>query len=164
MAFIAIFNSLDAIPQWPKGQVLASLERDNVEALRILNHLKNRKDGWKFIRECDGIIVEGRLVDSDETGSFVDDEDKKKANKVGCFRAQGIINARVSEIFDLLTDKTRIQEYNEEIASMKEIEIYPGLSNWAKSVWYSSRKYPMGIKAREFCSTANYVKYPNGVH
>ena len=64
-----------------------------------------------------------------------------------------------------MIDKSRIFEYNDQIADIKEIQVYdksPDLKKWTKTNWYASHKYPMGIKARDFCSTGHFNFYSNG--
>eukprot|EP01038_Epipyxis_sp_PR26KG_P007752 gene7752-10530_t len=136
------------------------IDCQNKEALTILERILSTKDGWEFVTNRDGVVVERRYMSS---GSFVSPEDAAKGSKHACVKSSGIINAPPEAVFKLFLDNTRVREYNEHCINIKDVLYLPRIvgNQWSKLVWASGPKYGP-FKARDFFSVVNYIQYSNG--
>lgn len=116
-------------------EFLKNIDKDNQEAMSMLNQLLYNKEGWKFVNEKDGVTVERRHL---SPGSYVDNIDRMKGTKHACIRSKGIINCSAESVFQLFIDNSRVAEYNEHCAELKDVEEISkaGLGNsWTKVAW-----------------------------
>ena len=68
-------------------------------------------------------------------------------------------------VLSLFLDNSRVREYNEHCSLLKDVYTFSkkiGSSSWSKISWAASPKYPLGLKARDFVSVVNFIKYSNG--
>lgn len=180
-------SSLD---EWD-SKFWSSFDEDNTNAFGLLMSLDSIRDGWSFVSEKLGVIVEKKLLDA---GSFVDKEDAKKGSKHACVKSSAVLDASPESIFNLFADNLRVKEYNEHCAGITDVKVlHPknyehddhssgvstaesvskvqnghlnDLSDALKHTWskISHAVTPTynPFKSRDFLSVVHYQKYANG--
>jgi len=107
-------------------------------------------DGWEHVLHKDGVdVYRKRIVDMYQGGE-----------KFYCIKAVGVIDAKAGDIYDLLKDTERVNEYNEECAAVKDIET---LNDDTKVTWASSKTY-FPFKARDFVTRVHNTKLNDGTY
>lgn len=136
------------------------IDEDNQQALKLLNDLVSTRDGWTFVANNSGVVVERRYMSA---GPFVSSHDAQKGFKHACVKSIAILNANAEDVFNIFLSTDRSKEYNDHIATINDLylpTVTPETKQWSK-VSYATGP-PLSIfKARDFCSVVNYIKLPD---
>ena len=133
--FLILFGLWTESSSYESSDFLKNIEEDNQEAMSMLTSLLHNRDGWKFVNEKDGVTVERRHV---SPGSYVDTIDRSKGDKHACVRSKGIINCSAEDVFKLFIDNSRVSEYNEHCAELRDVmEVSKAElgKSWTKIAW-----------------------------
>lgn len=97
---------------------------------------------WEHVLARDGVnVYRKQMLDANGQGS-----------KFYCIKAVSTIDARATDIYELLKDPQRISEYNDECADAEEL---PPLSSDTRLTWASSKKYGP-FKPRDFITRTHH--------
>jgi hypothetical protein len=141
-------------------QFFNSIDEDNDEALKLLYNLVATNDGWAYVANNSGVLVERRLMSA---GPFVSSHDAEKGFKHACVKSTAVLNASAEDVFNIFLNTERSKEYNEHIATIKDLyqpTVTPSTKQWSK-VSYATGPPLALFKARDFCSVVNYIKLPD---
>lgn len=167
----------------------SAFDQDNEHALGLLTQLDNT-EGWTYVTEKLGVLVEKKIIDA---GEFVDKADAEKGSKHACVKSSAVLDASPESVFNLFADNLRVKEYNEHCAGITDIKVQPkvnygdptssapstqadadaaalsttnGLSSALKQTWskisHAVTPHYNPFKSRDFLSVVHYQKYANG--
>eukprot|EP00287_Rhodomonas_sp_CCMP768_P006052 CAMPEP_0196718366 /NCGR_PEP_ID=MMETSP1091-20130531/1565_1 /TAXON_ID=302021 /ORGANISM="Rhodomonas sp., Strain CCMP768" /LENGTH=444 /DNA_ID=CAMNT_0042058993 /DNA_START=565 /DNA_END=1899 /DNA_ORIENTATION=- len=125
----------------------AEVESQNKMLLGRLFHVL-AGDGWEHVLHENGVdVYRKKIVDLYSGG-----------DKFYCIKAVGVIDAKAADLYDLLRDSSRVNEYNEECALVRDIE---NLGQDTKVTWASSKSY-FPFKARDFVTRVHNTVMNDG--
>mmetsp|Transcript_59882 Transcript_59882/g.141044 ORF Transcript_59882/g.141044 Transcript_59882/m.141044 type:complete len:468 (+) Transcript_59882:199-1602(+) len=127
----------------------AQVQTENKQLLGRLFHVL-AGDGWEHVLHKDGVdVYRKKIVDVYSGG-----------DKFYCIKAVGVIDAKAADLYDLLRDSSRVSEYNEECATVRDIE---ELGDDTKVTWASSKSY-FPFKARDFVTRVHNTVMNDGTY
>uniref|UniRef100_A0A7S0EY86 START domain-containing protein n=1 Tax=Hanusia phi TaxID=3032 RepID=A0A7S0EY86_9CRYP len=107
-------------------------------------------DGWEHVLHQDGVdVYRKRIVDLYQGGE-----------KFYCVKAVGVIDAKAADIYELLKDSARVDEYNDECAQVRDLS---SLSPDTKVTWAASKTY-FPFKPRDFVTRVHNTQLKDGTY
>jgi len=129
---------------------------ENLEAVRVENQaLHDRlfgvlhQDGWEHVLTEDGVKVYRKKM-----------LDVPGGEKFYCIKAVGVIKAKANDVYDLLKDASRVEEYNDECEDIQELQ---ALSEDTRVTWASSKTY-FPFKPREVITRVHNTQLKDGTY
>jgi hypothetical protein len=124
----------------------ATVQQDN-QALHDRLFSVLNEEGWEHVLSEAGVDVYRKKM-----------LDVPGGEKFYCIKATGVIAARAHDLYDVLKDSSRVEEYNDECEDIRELE---ALSEDTRVTWAASKTY-FPFKPREVITRVHNTQLQDG--